>query len=197
MTKSILNPKVDAFLERTKNWQEEFIKLREIVLACGLTEEVKWGQPCYMFEKDNIILIQGFKEYCAVLFFKGALLKDPNGVLFQQTENMQSARQIRFTNSEQIIELAPIIQAYIYEAIENEKDGLKVTMKKVEEYDVTAEFQEQLDEMPELKTAFEALTPGRQRGYLRYFAEPKQSKTRTARVEKNIQNILNGKGLNE
>ena len=197
MTKSILNPKVDAFLERTKNWQEEFIKLREIVLACGLTEEVKWGQPCYMFEKDNIILIQGFKEYCAVLFFKGALLKDPNGVLFQQAENMQSARQIRFTNSEQIIELAPIIQAYIYEAIENEKDGLKVTMKKVEEYDVTAEFQEQLDEMPELKTAFEALTPGRQRGYLRYFAEPKQSKTRTARVEKNIQNILNGKGLNE
>lgn len=197
MTKSILNPKVDAFLEKTKNWQEEFIKLREIILACGLTEEVKWGQPCYMFEKDNVILIHGFKEYCAVLFFKGALLKDPNGVLIQQTENMQSARQIRFTNSEQIVELAPIIQAYIYEAIENEKAGLKVEMKKDEEYDVTTEFQEQLDEMPELKTAFEALTPGRQRAYLRYFAEPKQSKTRTARVEKHIQNILSGKGLNE
>lgn len=197
MTKSILNPKVDAFLEKTKNWQEEFVKLREIILACGLTEEVKWGQPCYMFEKDNIILIHGFKEYCAVLFFKGSLLKDPNGVLIQQTENVQAARQIRFTNVEQIIELAPIIQAYIYEAIDNEKAGLKVEMKKVEEYDVTAEFQEQLDEMPELKTAFEALTPGRQRAYLRYFAEPKQSKTRTARVEKHIQNILSGKGLNE
>lgn len=197
MTKSILNPKVDAFLEKTKNWQEEFVKLREIILACGLTEEVKWGQPCYMFEKDNIILIHGFKEYCAVLFFKGSLLKDPNGVLIQQTENVQAARQIRFTNVEQIIELAPIIQAYIYEAIDNEKAGLKVEMKKVEEYDVTAEFQEQLDEMPELKTAFEALTPGRQRAYLRYFAEPKQSKTRTARVEKHIQNIFSGKGLNE
>lgn len=197
MTKSILNPKVDAFLEKTKNWQEEFIKLREIILACGLTEEVKWGQPCYMFEKDNIILVHGFKEYCAVLFFKGSLLKDPNGVLIQQTKNVQAERQIRFTNVEQIIELAPIIQAYIYEAIENEKAGLKVEMKKVEEYDVTAEFQEQLDEMPELKTAFEALTPGRQRAYLRYFAEPKQSKTRTARVEKHIQNILSGKGLNE
>jgi uncharacterized protein YdeI (YjbR/CyaY-like superfamily) len=192
-----MNPKVDFFFNKAKQWQEEYEKLRMIALDCGLTEELKWGCPCYTLNKQNIVLIHGFKEYCALLFFKGALLNDTHGVLIQQTKDVQAARQIRFTNIMEIVELKPILKAYIYEAIEVEKAGLKVNLKKTADFTVPEEFQSKLDIIPALKTAFEALTPGRQRGYLFYFSQPKQSKTRESRVEKCMQQILNGKGLNE
>ena len=191
------NPKVDFFFRKAEKWQEEFKKLRTIILDCGLTEELKWGVPCYTLENINIVLLHGFKEYCALLFHKGALLKDPVGVLIQQTENVQSARQIRFTNVEEIVEMEHILKAYIQEAIEVEKAGLKVDLKKTEEFNMPEEFQRKLNENLALKTAFEALTPGRQRAYLLYFSAPKQSKTRGARVEKYMQHILDGKGLND
>ena len=197
MTKSRMNPKVDFYFSKAKKWQEELEKLRTIVLDCGLTEELKWGDPCYTFQKSNIVLIHVFKEYCALLFFKGALLKDANGILIQQTENVQAARQIRFTNVREIVEMEPILKAYIYEAIEVEKAGLKVNFKKTTEFIIPEEFQNKLDEIPALKTAFDALTPGRQRAYILYFSAPKQSKTRESRVEKYMQQILNGKGLND
>jgi uncharacterized protein YdeI (YjbR/CyaY-like superfamily) len=192
-----MNPKVDFFFDKAKNWQEEFAKLRTLILACGLNEELKWGQPCYMYEKSNIVLIHGFKEYCALLFFKGALLNDANGILIQQTENVQAARQIRFTGVQQIIKLAPVLKRYIYEAIEVEKAGLKVELKKATEFAIAQEFQVVLDTSAALKKAFYALTPGRQRAYLLFFSSPKQSKTREQRVEKYKQQILEGKGLND
>ena len=192
-----VNPKVDWFFNRAKKWQEEFEKLRMIVLDCGLTEELKWGVPCYTLEKANIVLIHGFKEYCALLFFKGALLKDTEGILIQQTKNVQAARQIRFTKVREIVKLKPILKAYINEAIKVEKAGLKVNFKKTTEFKIPEEFQNTLDEIPDLKTAFDALTPGRQRAYIFYFSQPKQSKTRESRVEKCMQQILNGKGLND
>ena len=192
-----MNPKVDEFLSKAQKWQEEFEKLRMIILDCQLTEELKWGKPCYTFQNKNIVLIHGFKEYCAVLFFKGALLNDAKGILIQQTENVQAARQIRFTNVREIVEMEPILKAYIYEAIEVEKAGLKVNFKKTSEFIIPEEFQIKLDEIPALKTAFEALTPGRQRAYNLYFSAPKQSKTRESRVEKCMQQILDGKGLND
>jgi uncharacterized protein YdeI (YjbR/CyaY-like superfamily) len=191
------NPKVDAFLSRAKQWQAEFEKLRTIVLDCGLTEELKWGVPCYTFENSNIVLMHGFKDYCALLFVKGALLQDPQGILIQQTENVQAGRQIRFTHLGEIVELEPILKAYLDEAIEVEKAGLQVNYKKNTEFSIPDEFQHKLDEFPALDTAFYALTPGRQRAYLLYFAAPKQSKTRDARVEKWLPQILNGKGLND
>ena len=192
-----MNPRVDAYLGRAKKWQEELKKLRMILLDCQLTEELKWGKPCYTFQKSNIVLIHGFKEYCALLFIKGALLNDAKGILIQQTENVQAARQIRFTNVREIVEMEPILKAYIYEAIEVEKAGLKVNFKKTAEFSIPEEFQKKLDEIPALKTAFDALTPGRQRAYIFYFSTPKQSKTRESRVEKYMQHILNGKGLND
>jgi len=192
-----MNPKVDAYLSRSKKWQEEFEKLRMIILACGLTEELKWGVPCYTFEKRNIVLIHGFKEYCALLFFKGALLNDAKGILIQQTKNVQAARQIRFTNVREIVKLKPLLKAYIQEAIEAEKAGLKVNFKKTTEFKIPEEFQNKLGELPALKTAFYALTPGRQRAYILHFSQPKQSKTRESRVEKCMRQILNGKGLND
>ena len=197
MTTRNMNPKVDAFLSKPKKWQEEFKKLRKIALACRLTEELKWGKPCYRFQRSNIVLIHGFKEYCALLFFKGALLKDAKGILIQQTENVQSARQIRFTNVREIVELEPILKAYVQEAIAVEKAGLKVPFKKTSEFAIPEEFQKELDKMPALKTAFKSLTPGRQRGYLLYFSAPKQSKTRQSRIEKCMKQILKGKGLND
>jgi uncharacterized protein YdeI (YjbR/CyaY-like superfamily) len=192
-----MNPKVDWFFNKASQWQEEYEKLRTICLSCGLTEELKWGCPCYTIEKSNIVLIHGFKEYCALLVFKGALLSDPNGILIQQTENVQSARQIRFTNLLEIVEMEFTLKAYIHEAIEVEKAGLKVELKKTSEYKVPEEFQYKLDHIPELKTAFEALTPGRQRGYLFYFSQPKLSKTRQDRVEKYLPKILSGKGWDD
>jgi uncharacterized protein YdeI (YjbR/CyaY-like superfamily) len=197
MTNSRMNPKVDEFLSKAKKWKEEYEKLRNIVLDCELTEEFKWMHPCYTFEKKNIVLIHGFKEYCALLFHKGALLQDAHGILIQQTENVQAARQIRFTNVQEIVEMETILKAYIYEAIEVEKAGLEVNFKKNTEFIIPEELQNKFDEIPALKTAFEALTPGRQRAYILYFSEPKQSKTRESRVEKCIQRILNGKGLND
>ncbi|OUQ89312.1 hypothetical protein B5G50_04460 [Brevibacillus brevis] len=197
MTTSKTNPKVDEFLGKAKKWKSEYEKLRRIVLDCELTEDFKWMHPCYTFEKKNIVLIHGFKEYCALLFQKGALLKDPNGILIQQTENVQAARQIRFTSVEEIMEMESILKAYIQEAIEVEKAGLEVDFKKHEEYAIPEEFQNKLDEIPDLKTAFEALTPGRQRAYLLHFSAPKQAKTRESRVEKCMQQILEGKGLND
>jgi uncharacterized protein YdeI (YjbR/CyaY-like superfamily) len=192
-----MNPKVDAYLSKAKKWQEEFEKLRMIILDCQLTEELKWGVPCYTFQKSNIVLINGFKEYCALLFFKGALLNDANGILNKIGENTQAGRQIRFTNVREIVEMETILKAYIYEAIEVEKAGLKVNFKKTTEFIIPEEFQNKLDEIPALKTAFDALTPGRQRAYILYFSAPKQSKTRESRVEKCMQQILNGKGLTE
>ena len=194
---SRMNPKVDAFLGKSKKWREEFEKLRMIVLDCQLTEELKWGQPCYTCQKRNIVVIHGFKEYCALLFFKGALLKDADGILIQQTKNVQAARQIRFTNVREIVQMEPILKAYIHEAIEVEKAGLKVKFKKTSDFTIPDEFQNKLDAIPALKTAFDALTPGRQRGYLFYFSQPKQSKTRESRVEKCMPQILKGKGLND
>ena len=192
-----MNPKVDGFLRKSKKWQNELQKLRMIALDCQLTEELKWGCPCYTFQKHNIVLIHGFKEYCAFLFFKGALLHDTNGILIQQTENVHAARQIRFTNVREINETEPVLRAYIYEAIEVEKAGLKVNLKKTSEFIIPEEFQKKLDAIPALKTAFDALTPGRQRAYLFYFSAAKQSKTREARVEKWLPQILKGKGLND
>ena len=191
------NPKVDVFLSKAKQWQEEFKKLRMIILDCGLTEELKWMHPCYTFQESNIVLIHGFKEYCAVLFMKGALLKDAKGILIQQTENVQSARQIRFTNVQQIVKMETVLKAYIKEAIEVEKAGLKVTLKKTSEYPIPKEFQNELDRNPALREAFYALTPGRQRAYIYYFSQPKLSKTREARVEKCIDLILDGMGLDD
>jgi uncharacterized protein YdeI (YjbR/CyaY-like superfamily) len=192
-----MNPKVDFYFNKAKKWQEEFEKLRMIILDCGLTEELKWGVPCYTFEKRNIVLIHGFKEYCALLFFKGALLNDPRGILIQQTKNVQAARQIRFTSVREIVKMKPILKAYIYEAIEGEKAGLKVNFKKTTEFVIPEEFQDKLDEIPALKTAFDALTPGRQRAYVLYFSAPKQSRTREARVGKCMKRILSGKGLDD
>jgi uncharacterized protein YdeI (YjbR/CyaY-like superfamily) len=192
-----MNPKVDFYFSKAKKWQEEIKKLRMIILDYQLTEELKWGVPCYTFQESNIVLIHVFKEYCALLFFKGALLNDANGILIQQTKNVQAGRQIRFTNLREIVEMEPILKAYIYEAIEVEKAGLKVNFKKNTELIFPEEFQNKLDENPALKTAFDALTPGRQRAYILYFSAPKQSKTRESRVEKCMQQILNGKGLND
>lgn len=192
-----MNPKVDWFFDKAEKGQKEFEQLRTIILGCGLTEELKWGNPCYTFEGSNIVLIHGFKEYCALLFFKGALLKDSEHILIQQTKNVQGPRQIRFSNVKEIGKLKPSLKAYMYEAIEVEKAGLKVDLKKTQEFSVPEEFQNKLKENAALKTAFKALTPGRQRAYLLYFAAPKQVKTREARIEKFMQSILNGKGLND
>src|SRR5258706_970385 len=192
-----MNPKVDWFFDKASKWQKEYEKLRTIVLDCGLIEELKWGCPCYTFEKRNIVLIHGFKEYCALLFFKGALLNDANGILIQQTEHVQAARQIRLTSVRQIVKMEPILKAYIYEAIEVEKAGLKVPLKKTKEFSMPEEFQNKLNKNPALKKAFNELTPGRQRGYLLYFSAAKQSKTREARIDKYMPQILDGKGLED
>ena len=191
------NPKVDFYFNKAKKWQEELLLLRAIALDCGLAEELKWGVPCYTLHNSNIVLIHDFKEYCAFLFFKGVLLNDTAGILIQQTKNVQVGRQARFTNALEIVELKAILKTYIYEAIEVEKAGLKVELKKTTEYNIPDEFQQKLDHIPDLKTAFEALTPGRQRGYLLHFAAAKQAKTREARVEKFIPQILSGKGLDD
>ena len=192
-----MNPKVDWYFSKAEKWQAELQQLRIIVLDCGLNEELKWGVPCYTFHKSNIVLIHVFKEYCAVLFFKGALLNDASGILIQQTENVQAARQMRFTNVREIVELETVLQTYIFEAIEVEKAGLTVDFKKTKEFIIPEEFQKKLDEIPTLKTAFEALTPGRQRAYILHFSASKQSKTRESRVEKCMPQILDGKGLND
>jgi uncharacterized protein YdeI (YjbR/CyaY-like superfamily) len=192
-----MNPKVDWFFNKATKWQKEFEQLRAIILDCDLKEELKWGQPCYMFEKSNIVLIHGFKEYCAVLFFKGALLKDPKGILIQQTENVQAARQIRFTSVGEIVKMKRILKAYIYEAIAVEEAGLKVNYKKTAEFKIPEEFQNKLDKSQALKTAFYALTPGRQRAYIFYFSSAKQAKTREARIEKYRKQILDGRGLDD
>jgi uncharacterized protein YdeI (YjbR/CyaY-like superfamily) len=192
-----MNPKVDFYFNKEKKWQEEIERLRAIILGCGLNEELKWGCPCYTFQQSNIVLIHVFKEYCAVLFFKGVLLNDTNGILVQQTENVQAARQVRFTNLAELIELESVLKTYIYEAIEVEKTGLKVALKTTADFAVPEEFQSKLDRIPALKTAFEALSPGRQRAYLFHFSQPKQSKTREARVEKYIPQILSRKGLDD
>jgi len=192
-----MHPKVDWFFDKATKWQKEYEKLRAILLDCGLTEELKWGCPCYTFEKRNIVLIHGFKEYCALLFFKGALLNDANGILIQQTKNVQSARQARFTNLQEIVKMEKILKAYIYEAIEVEKAGLKVNYKKTTDFKIPEEFQNKLDKNPALKKTFYTLKPGRQRAYIFYFSQPKQSKTRESRVEKYIQQILKGKGLDD
>ncbi|TVX83801.1 hypothetical protein FQP34_00725 [Peribacillus simplex] len=197
MSNSRMNPKVDEFLGKAKKWKEEYETLRNIVLDCDLTEEFKWMHPCYTFEKKNIVLIHGFKEYCALLFHKGALLQDTHGILIQQTENVQGARQIRFTNVQEIVATENILKAYIHEAIEVEKAGLEVNYKDNTEFIIPEELQNKFDEIPALKTAFEALTPGRKRAYILHFSQPKQSKTRESRVEKCMQKILNGKGLKD
>ncbi|MCM3379444.1 YdeI/OmpD-associated family protein [Shouchella rhizosphaerae] len=196
MPNNSTNPKVDEFLNNAKKWKEEYKKLREIILDCDLTEEFKWMHPCYTFENKNIVLIHGFKDYCALLFHKGALLKDAHGILIQQTENVQAARQIRFTNIEKIIEKELILKDYIDEAIAVEKAGLKVNQDNTN-LNIPEELQNKFDEMPALKTAFEALTPGRQRAYILYFSGAKQPKTRAARVEKYVQKILDGLGLKD
>jgi uncharacterized protein YdeI (YjbR/CyaY-like superfamily) len=192
-----MNPKVDWFFSKDTRWQKEYEKLRTIILDCGLIEELKWGCPCYTFQETNIVLMHGFKEYCALLFFKGALLNDPNDILIQQTKNVQSARQIRFTNIGEIAKMERILKAYIYEAIEVERAGLKLKLKKTSDFKIPDEFQKKLNKMPALKKAFEALTPGRQRAYIFYFSQPKLSKTRESRVERYLKQILNGKGLND
>ncbi len=192
-----MNPKVDWYFDKPGKWQEEIKKLRTVILDCGLSEELKWGCPCYSLEEKNVVLIHVFKEYCAVLFFKGALLNDPESILVQQTKNVQSARQIRFISLQEIVEIKSILKSYIKEATIVEKAGLKVKLKKTAEYKIPEEFQIRLDELPALKAAFRALTPGRQRGYLLYFSQAKQSKTRESRVEKYMQQILIGKGLND
>lgn len=192
-----MNPKVDFFFEKNSKWQNEYKKLRSIALSCDLTEELKWGVPCYTFKKTNVVLIHGFKEYCAFLFHKGALLKDTEGILIQQTENVQSARQIRFTNLHEIENMEAVLKAYIFEAIEVEKAGLSFELKKTSEFTMVDEFKEILYSDEELKKAFEALTPGRQRGYLLYFSQAKQSKTRKDRIDKYRDHILSGKGLND
>ncbi|PAF32573.1 YdeI family protein [Paenibacillus sp. 7516] len=197
MLKGERNTKMDPYFNKLKNWKEEFELLREIVLDCGLTEDFKWMHPCYTLDGKNIVLIHGFKEYCALLFHKGALLKDPHGILIQQTENVQAARQLRFTNAQTIQEMQLIIQDYIEEAVQIEKAGLQVELKKHDEYTLPEELANKFVEIPDLKTAFEGLTPGRQRAYIMHFSSPKQSKTRESRVEKYIPHILDGKGLND
>ncbi len=197
MTKSETNPKVDFYFDKAKMWQEELELLRKIVLDCGLTEEVKWGVPCYTHQRTNIVLIHAFKDYCALLFFKGALLKDTDGILIQQTENVQAARQIRFTHVREIVKKKTALKAYIYEAIEVEKAGLKIDLKKTAAFPIPEEFENKLNKNASLNKAFNALTPGRQRAYLLYFAAPKQSKTRESRIEKYTPEILKGKGLND
>lgn len=197
MAAGIMNPKVDFFFTKEKKWKEEFEQLRMMVLDCGLKEELKWGCACYTADNRNIVLIHGFKEYCALLFFKGALLKDPRHLLIQQTENVQSARQLRFTNLREIIKLEPALKALIKDAIEVEKAGLRVNLKTTSDFEIPEEFQKKLKTMPSLKAAFEALTPGRQRAYLFHFSQPKQSKTRESRIEKYTPQILKGKGLND
>jgi uncharacterized protein YdeI (YjbR/CyaY-like superfamily) len=206
-----LNPKVDSYLIegcgrcslggtpecKVNNWQEELEQLRTILLDCGLAEELKWGVPCYTFQNSNVVIMSAFKEYCALSFFKGALLKDAQGILDKPGEHTQAARLIRFTNVQEIMDMESILKAYVYEAIEVEKAGLKVDFTKTLEFAIPEEFQNKLDEIPALKTAFEALTPGRQRAYLLYFSQPKQSKTRVSRVEKYMQQILDGKGLHD
>ncbi len=194
---SNMNPKVDFFFNKAEKWQEEYEKLRAIILDCGLSEELKWGQPCYTLDGSNIVLIHGFKDYCALLFMKGALLQDPAGILIQQTANVQSARQIRFTNLQEIIALESSVKAYILNAVEVEQAGLEVEFKQTDDFPTPEEFIDKLEEVPGLQDAFEALTPGRQRGYLLHFAAPKQSKTRVARIEKAIPHIFEGKGLND
>jgi uncharacterized protein YdeI (YjbR/CyaY-like superfamily) len=197
MKRSQKNPQVDAFLSESTQWRKEFEKLRLIALACPLTEELKWGKPCYTFQDGNVVLIHGFKEYCALLFFKGALLKDANGILIQQTENVQAGRQIRFTHVREIVKLKSVLKGYIQEAIEVEKAGLKVNYKKTSDFKIPEELQNKLDEIPALKTAFAALTPGRQRAYLFYISAAKQSKTRESRIAKCMPQILQGKGLDD
>lgn len=192
-----MNPKVDFFFDKANQWQKEFEKLRTIALSTELVEELKWGCPCYTYQGKNIFLIHGFKEYCAVLFFKGALMKDPDQILIQQSENVQTARQIRFTDVQQINDLEEALRSYMFQAIEIEESGAKVEMKKTKAFEMVEEFQNKLDENPELKEAFEALTPGRQRAYLLHFSSAKQSKTRETRIEKSIPQILTGKGLND
>jgi uncharacterized protein YdeI (YjbR/CyaY-like superfamily) len=192
-----MNSKVDVYLSNVQKWQEELETLRMIILDCGLTEELKWGCPCYTFKKRNTVIIAGFKEYCVLSFFKGILLQDTNDILIKAGENTQTVRLIRFTNVREIVKMAPILKAYIYEAIEVEKAGLKVPVKKTADFIVPEEFQQKLDKNIALKTAFYAMTPGRQRAYILYFSEPKLSKTRELRVEKSVQQILNGKGLND
>jgi uncharacterized protein YdeI (YjbR/CyaY-like superfamily) len=197
MTKSATNPKVDFYFKKDSKWQKEFEKLRSIALDCQLDEELRWGHPCYRLGDSNIVLMHGFNEYCALLFMKGALMKDPEGILIQQTANVQSARQIRFTSASQITKMKAVLKDYIREAIAVEKSGVEVEKKKTTEFAVPEEFQNRLDEMPELKTAFEALTPGRQRAYLLHFAAAKQSKTREARIDKCVPQIFEGKGLSD
>src|SRR5690349_1547324 len=191
------NPKTDFFFSKPTKWQDEFKKLRKIILGCGLTEELKWGKPCYTFQQSNVVLIHGFKEYCALLFMKGALLKDPKGILIQQTENVQAARQIRFTNVGEIVKLKATLKTYIFKAIEVEEKGLKVDFKKSTEFKMPEEFKKKLDKNRSLKKAFEALTPGRQRGYLLHFSSAKQATTRESRIEKYVPKILDGKGLED
>ncbi len=192
-----MNPRVDFYFTKGKKWEKELKQLRTIVLDCGLTEELKWGVPCYSYEKANIVLMHVFKDYCALLFFKGALLKDTEDILIQQTKNVQAARQIRFTNVQEIVKMKSTLKAYIYEAIEVEKAGLKVKLKKTAEFDIPAEFQKKLHKSAALKKAFDALTPGRQRAYIYFFSAPKLSKTRESRIEKAIPQILKGKGLDD
>lgn len=194
---SEMNPKVDFFFRKAKQWKEEYAKLRTIILDCDLTEELKWGCPCYTLEGSNVVLIHGFKEYCALLFMKGALFQDPNGILIQQTENVQSARQIRFTALQEIVEMEAVVKAYVAEAIRVEKSGLKVEFKEPTDFEFPEEFINKLEEVPGLQDAFEALTPGRQRGYILYFSAAKQSKTRVSRIDKYVPHILDGKGIND
>lgn len=197
MTKDSRNPKVDDFIKAATKWKEEFVKLREIVLDCGLTEDFKWKHPCYTFEGKNIVLIHGFKEYCALLFHKGALLRDSHGILIRQTENVQLARQIRFTNLQEIVDLEDILKAYIKEAIEVEQAGLEVNKEESRSFIIPDELQHRFGQMPQLQSAFESLTPGRQRAYILYFSQPKQAKTRESRIDKYIPKILEGKGLHD
>lgn len=191
------NPKVDAYIDREKSWKPEFEKLRAIALSSGLAEDFKWGHPCYSLDGINVVLIHGFKEYCAYLFFKGALMEDPSGILVQQTENVQAARQIRFTSAEQIGKMDNALKSYIHNAIAAEKSGAKVEMKKTSEFSMPEEFQARLDQDDSLKAAFTSLTPGRQRGYLLHFSSAKQAKTREARIDKCLPQILEGKGLDD
>ena len=197
MTKHLTNPAVDFYFSKNTKWQQELEQLRKIILDCGLTEVLKWGCPCYTHNDSNIVLIHEFKDYCALLFFKGALMNDTNGILVQQTKNVQAARQVRFTNVKEVVKMKAVLKTYIYEAIEVENAGLKVVLKKPVEFDMAEEFKLRLDKQPALKKAFNALTPGRQRAYLLHFAAPKQAKTREARVEKWAPQILKGKGLND
>ena len=197
MPAAVTNPKVDAYFSRRDSWQEEFTRLRRILLDTGLSEDLKWGEPCYTLNGANIVLIHGFKDYCALLFFKGALMTDTAGVLIQQTKNVQAARQIRFTSADEISGMENVLKAYVAEAAEIERSGAKIDFKGTDKFAVPEEFQAKIDSTPSLKTAFEALTPGRQRAYLLHFAQPKQAKTRESRIEKAMPQILAGKGLND